>query len=87
MKLLLFDCRYNQDDSEIGNTFKDASEYRKEVIAKLVQFTNIFVSSLLENVYSFPKCVSWIVYNVSKIIEKSYGSKEVILQKYFYVIL
>lgn len=74
---MLILSRYNQDDSEIGNTFKDASEYRKEVIVKLVQFTNSFITSLLENVYSFPKCISWIVYNISKIIEKSYGSKEV----------
>ncbi|KAJ8921650.1 hypothetical protein NQ315_010559, partial [Exocentrus adspersus] len=68
--------RYNQVDSEIGNTFKDAHEYRKEVVTKLAEFTNMFLTSLLENIYSFPKCVSWIVYNISKIIEKSFSSKE-----------
>ncbi|KAJ8934394.1 hypothetical protein NQ314_013435 [Rhamnusium bicolor] len=68
--------RYNQDDGDITNLFKDAEEYRREVIAKLVQYTNAFISSLLENVYSFPKSISWIVCHISKIIEKSFGAKE-----------
>ncbi|CAH0553533.1 unnamed protein product [Brassicogethes aeneus] len=65
--------RFKQD---IQNNHKDFEEYREEIVNKLVELTNCFVSSLLENVYAFPKCIAWIVYQVSKIIEKSFGLRE-----------
>ncbi|KAJ8965805.1 hypothetical protein NQ317_019953 [Molorchus minor] len=68
--------RYNQNENEIANVFKDVSEYRRAVVAKLVDFTDSFITSFLENVYSFPKSLSWIVCHISKIIEKSLGPKE-----------
>lgn len=57
--------------------FETSGDYRKVTICKLVEFTNQIVASLLENVYSFPKPISWIVYQISKIIEKSFSLKQV----------
>ncbi|KAJ8952693.1 hypothetical protein NQ318_021009 [Aromia moschata] len=68
--------RFHQNDGEIVSIFKDAGEYRREVVAKLVEVSNTFITALLENVYSFPKSISWIVCHISKIIEKSFGAKE-----------
>lgn len=68
--------RFKQDDNDVTNIFKDVEEYRNEVVAKLVEFTNTFITSLLENVYSFPKSISWIVSRIAKIIEKSFSAKQ-----------
>ncbi|CAG9830560.1 unnamed protein product [Diabrotica balteata] len=68
--------RFKQDDNEVTNIFKDVDEYRSEVVARLVEFTNTFISSLLENVYSFPKSISWLVSRIAKIIEKSFSAKQ-----------
>ncbi|KAJ3666079.1 hypothetical protein Zmor_001534 [Zophobas morio] len=68
--------RYKQNENNLKAEFRDIQEYRTEVIRKLAEFTNHFISSLRENVYSFPKPIAWIVYQISKIITKSFGSKE-----------
>ncbi|CAG9822510.1 unnamed protein product [Phaedon cochleariae] len=68
--------RFIQNENEVTTIFKDMEEYRSNVIEKLVDFTNTFVTSLLENVYSFPKSVAWIVSQISKIIEKSFSIKQ-----------
>lgn len=69
--------RYKQNEHNITALFETSIEYRKNVISKLVEFTNNIVASLLENVHSFPKSISWLVYQISKIIEKSFSSKQV----------
>ncbi|CAG9856957.1 unnamed protein product [Phyllotreta striolata] len=68
--------RFKHDENELTNTFRNFDEYRREVVAKLVEFSNIMISSLLENVYSFPKSIAWIVSRVAKIIEKSFDTKQ-----------
>lgn len=68
--------RYRQNENNIKSEFRDVQEYRNEVTRRLVQFTNFFIGSLRENVYSFPKSIAWIVYRVSQIITKSFGSKQ-----------
>ncbi|XP_044257839.1 receptor-mediated endocytosis protein 6 homolog [Tribolium madens] len=68
--------RYRHNENNLKSEFRDIQEYRTEVIRKLSEFTNSFISSLRENVYSFPKPIAWIVYHISKIITKSFGSKE-----------
>ncbi|RZC32686.1 RasGAP domain containing protein, partial [Asbolus verrucosus] len=68
--------RYKQSENSLKSEFKDVQEYRSEVIRKLAEFTNYFICSLRENVYSFPKSIAWIVYQISKITTKSFGSKE-----------
>lgn len=72
-----FYSRYKQNENDVTTLFQTSIEYRKVVISKLVEFTNNIVASLLENVYSFPKPISWIVYQISKIIEKSFSLKQV----------
>lgn len=69
--------RYKQNENDVASLFETSSEYRNVVISKLVEFTNNIVGSLLENLYSFPKPISWIVYQISKIIEKSFSLKQV----------
>jgi hypothetical protein len=69
--------RYKQNENNIKAEFRDIQEYRSNVVRKLAEFTNSFICSLRENVYSFPKPIAWIVYQISKIITKSFGSKEV----------
>nr|XP_023029474.1 receptor-mediated endocytosis protein 6 homolog [Leptinotarsa decemlineata] len=68
--------RFKQDENEVASLFQDVEEYRRDVIIKLVEFTNHFITSLLENVYSFPKSVAWIVSQIAKIIEKSFSGKQ-----------
>jgi hypothetical protein len=68
--------RYKQNENNIKAEFRDIQEYRSNVVRKLAEFTNSFICSLRENVYSFPKPIAWIVYQISKIITKSFGSKE-----------
>lgn len=58
------------------HNFKDFEEYRSEIVAKLVELTNYFVGSILENVYAFPKSIAWIVFHISKIFDKSFGLRE-----------
>ncbi|CAH1109453.1 unnamed protein product [Psylliodes chrysocephalus] len=68
--------RFKQDENEVTNIFQDVEEYRSEVVGKLAEFSNTIISSLLENVYSFPKSIAWIVSRIAKIIEKSFSSKQ-----------
>ncbi|CAH1968556.1 unnamed protein product [Acanthoscelides obtectus] len=68
--------RYNSNENEIQSVFQTAEEFRMEVANRLIHFANIFMNNLLENVYSFPKPLSWIVSRVSKIVEKSFNSKQ-----------
>lgn len=51
-------------------------EYRTAVVAQLAKIVNSFITSMLENVYSFPKSIAWIVFHASKIIEKAFDAKE-----------
>lgn len=67
--------RYKNFD-EFSNTFKTISNYRNEVVTKLASFTNSFIVSILENIYSFPKALAWIVHHTAKLIEKPFGAKE-----------
>ncbi|CAH1130720.1 unnamed protein product [Ceutorhynchus assimilis] len=66
--------RFRQDDNL--KMYKDAVEYRNDVVAKLAQFTNNFVQALLENVCSFPKAMAWISFHIYKMIEKNFCAKE-----------
>nr|CAI5817368.1 unnamed protein product [Callosobruchus analis] len=68
--------RYNSNENDVQNVFRTAEEFRLEVANRLINFANIFMNNLLENVYSFPKPLSWIVSRVSKIIEKSFNAKQ-----------
>ncbi|VEN49439.1 unnamed protein product [Callosobruchus maculatus] len=68
--------RYNSNENDVQNIFRTAEEFRLEVANRLINFANIFMNNLLENVYSFPKPLSWIVSHVSKIIEKSFNAKQ-----------
>lgn len=61
----------------MSSLFETSIEYRRMTVSKLVEFTNNVIGSLMENVYSFPKPISWIVYQISKIIEKSFSLKQV----------
>ncbi|XP_030746066.1 receptor-mediated endocytosis protein 6 homolog isoform X2 [Sitophilus oryzae] len=57
-------------------SYKDAVQYRNEVALKLANYTNTFVRSLLENVYSFPKALAWLVCHIYQMIEKNFCTKE-----------
>lgn len=67
--------RFRQDDNL--KMYKDAVEYRNDVVSKLAHFTNSFVQSLLENVCSFPKAMAWIACHIYNMIEKNFCAKEV----------
>ncbi|XP_050296180.1 GTPase-activating protein and VPS9 domain-containing protein 1 [Anthonomus grandis grandis] len=66
--------RFRQDDNL--KMYKDAVEYRNDVVSKLAQFTKSFIQSLLENVCSFPKAMAWISCHIYKMIEKNFCAKE-----------
>lgn len=58
---------------------KKIAEYRSEVICTLVDFANAFILSLHENVFCFPSALGWLIWQIGKMMGKSFGdnSKEV----------